>query len=48
MGSDPQVRDSSCAALGALQKCAGEQVILTFLTQGVATDERKMIKVSYF
>ncbi|CAK5056290.1 unnamed protein product [Meloidogyne enterolobii] len=44
-GSDPQVRDSSCAALGALQKCAGEQVVVTFLTQNVATDERKMTKI---
>uniref|UniRef100_A0A914LXG3 TOG domain-containing protein n=1 Tax=Meloidogyne incognita TaxID=6306 RepID=A0A914LXG3_MELIC len=48
LGSDPQVRDSSCAALGALQKCAGEQVVLTFLTQNVATDERKMIKIKEF
>ncbi|CAK5059558.1 unnamed protein product [Meloidogyne enterolobii] len=45
LGSDPQVRDSSCAALGALQKCVGEQVVSTFLTQNVATDERKMTKI---
>uniref|UniRef100_A0A1I8AYZ0 TOG domain-containing protein n=1 Tax=Meloidogyne hapla TaxID=6305 RepID=A0A1I8AYZ0_MELHA len=48
LGSDPEVRDSSSAALGALQKCVGEQILATFLTNTVITDERKMAKIGEY
>ena len=45
MGSDPELRDSSSAALGALQKCVGEQALTMILKNSILADERKMAKV---
>ncbi|KAF7639366.1 hypothetical protein Mgra_00001034 [Meloidogyne graminicola] len=45
LGSDPELRDSSCAALGAFQKCVGEQTLTMFLDKSVINDERKMAKI---
>ena len=48
MGSDPELRDSSSAALGALQKCVGEQALAMILSKSIVNDERKMAKIGEY
>ena len=42
---DAEVRDSSCAALGAIQKCIGDKALGLFLGNNVTADPMKMAKV---
>jgi hypothetical protein len=39
------VRDSSLAALGAMQKCIGEKALSVFLPNNFTNDTTKMAKV---
>uniref|UniRef100_A0A0K0F5E8 Zygote defective protein 9 (inferred by orthology to a C. elegans protein) n=1 Tax=Strongyloides venezuelensis TaxID=75913 RepID=A0A0K0F5E8_STRVS len=45
--SDPEARDSACAALGALQRIIGEKAINN-LVGDVANDKVKMVKIKEF
>uniref|UniRef100_A0A914HZS0 G-protein coupled receptors family 1 profile domain-containing protein n=1 Tax=Globodera rostochiensis TaxID=31243 RepID=A0A914HZS0_GLORO len=42
--ADPEVRDSSFAALGAIMKCIGEKSLSVFLTPELVKDANKMAK----
>jgi hypothetical protein len=42
---DAEVRDSACAALGAIQKCIGEKALAMFLSNNLTADPTKMAKV---
>uniref|UniRef100_A0A183BL30 G_PROTEIN_RECEP_F1_2 domain-containing protein n=1 Tax=Globodera pallida TaxID=36090 RepID=A0A183BL30_GLOPA len=43
--ADPEVRDSSFAALGAIMKCIGEKSLSVFLTPELVKDANKMAKI---
>ena len=43
--SDPEVRDSSYAALGAFMKCVGEKPLTTLIGSELASDKSKFHKV---
>uniref|UniRef100_A0AAF5D4A5 TOG domain-containing protein n=1 Tax=Strongyloides stercoralis TaxID=6248 RepID=A0AAF5D4A5_STRER len=45
--SDPEARDSACAALGALQRVIGEKAIINLLGDA-ANDKTKMTKINEF
>lgn len=47
MDSDPEVRESSYSALGALMKCIGEKALTTFIEPGIINDSTKTSKVIY-
>ncbi|CAK5103876.1 unnamed protein product [Meloidogyne enterolobii] len=46
--SDPEVRDASCAALGAIQKCIGESALAVFLGAEIVKDSTKMSKIAEY
>ncbi|KAL7079082.1 hypothetical protein ACQ4LE_001573 [Meloidogyne hapla] len=46
--SDPEVRDASYAALGAIQKCVGETALAVFLGAEMVKDSTKMSKIAEY